>query len=88
MTSNTFAAAELSFERRRGIINARALELLAALGVQPPVICARRDEDAFRAKSVGLKLRAIGQVAAADSGWEAEKVFDQGRGAGLPSGRV
>jgi len=42
----------------------------------------------FCAEPVGLKLRAISQIAPTDSSWKAEKVFDQRRGTSLSSGRV
>src|SRR5260370_23547779 len=37
----------------------------------------------LRAKTIGLKLRAVSQLAAADAGGKAEKVLDQRRGSGL-----
>src|SRR5438034_1948450 len=33
----------------------------------------------FRAETIGLKLRAVSQIAAADAGGKAEKVLDQRR---------
>src|SRR5207302_2852554 len=109
-------------ERCRGVVNARAFELLATVCVQSPIICTGRNEEAFRLQGrkatldlkagaifiavviverkrlcwrgkfctepVSLKLRAIGQIAAVNSGWETEKVFDQGRGPGLSSRSV
>ena len=42
----------------------------------------------LRAETIGLKLRVVGQIAAADAGGKPEKVFDQGRGSGLSAGRV
>ena len=42
----------------------------------------------FGPETVGLELREIGQIAAADSGGKAEEIFDQRRRAGLPAGRI
>src|SRR6202011_1940534 len=40
------------------------------------------------AETIGLKLRAVSQLAAADAGGKAEKVLDQRRRSGLSTRRV
>ena len=65
----------------------RAQGRIAALDLQArPVLaigkCERerlRGSGKFRAETVGLKLRAVGQVAAADAGGKAEEVLDQAK---------
>ena len=51
------AAAELPFARRRRVVNAGALEILAPLGFETMVFRARRDDDALRAQD---RVAALG----------------------------
>jgi hypothetical protein len=47
-----------------------------------------RGRGKLRAEAVGLKLRAVSQIAAADAGGKAEEILDQRRGPGLAARRV
>ncbi len=69
---------------------------VAPLGLQDRAVLALdeceperlRGHGKLRAETIGLKLRAVCQFAAADAGGEAEKVLDQRRSSGLSARRI
>src|SRR5205823_8031096 len=55
--NHSFVATKLTFQRGRSVINADTFELFAALGFEPAIIGASRNQDRFCAKHRGATFR-------------------------------
>ena len=55
--NNRFIATNLTFHRRRSVVNAHILELFAPLRIEPAVIGARCNQNSFCSKNGGATLR-------------------------------
>ena len=59
--NHRFAATKLTFQRGGCVINANAFKLFAALGLQPAIVRAGRDQDSFRSQHRPDSLRSQGR---------------------------